>query len=94
MGNGDYIAGYNSFAKTCCFFGVRIDDLFSVNYDDELVRIDYILAHEKLTDKCFLYAKRALDSILCANENNVPAIKRKNILIYRSKYCNKAKTVI
>ena len=62
--------------KLAAFFGVRIDDLFSVNYDDELERIDHILAHEKLTDKCFLYAKRTLDSILCANENNVPAIKR------------------
>lgn len=62
--------------KLAAFFGVRIDDLFSVSYDDELERIDRILAHEKLTDKSFSYAKRTLDSILYANENDVPAIKR------------------
>lgn len=62
--------------RLAAFFGVRIDDLFSVSYDDELERIDHILAHEKLTDKSFSYAKRTLDSILCANENDVPAIKR------------------
>lgn len=49
--------------KIAVFFGVRIDDLFSINTDDELEGIDYMLNTEKLTDENFLYAKRILDSI-------------------------------
>lgn len=62
--------------KLAVFFGVRIDDLFSINTDDELERIDFILANEKLTDDNFTYAKRTLDSILKNNECDVGAIKR------------------
>ncbi|MEA4833054.1 MAG: helix-turn-helix domain-containing protein [Oscillospiraceae bacterium] len=62
--------------KLAMFFGVRIDDLFSVNTDDELERIDYMLEHEKLTDENFTYAKRTLDSILRNNEKDVGALKR------------------
>lgn len=62
--------------KLAVFFGVRIDDLFSVNHDDEVDRIDHILAHEQLTDQNFTYAKRTLDAILRENENDVGALKR------------------
>ena len=62
--------------KLAVFFGVRIDDLFSVNLDDELDRIDHMLAHEQLTDQNFTYAKRTLDAILRENENDVGALKR------------------
>ena len=62
--------------KLAVFFGVRIDDLFSVNTDDELERIDHILWHEGLTDESYSYAKHTLDSILRSNENDVGALKR------------------
>lgn len=58
------------------FFGVRIDDLFSVNTDDELERIDHILTNEKLTDENFTYASRTLDAILRDNPDNTGALKR------------------
>src|SRR5690554_793382 len=62
--------------KLAVFFGVSIDDLFSINNDDELERIDFMLENEKLTDENFLYVKRTLDSILRENENDVGALKR------------------
>jgi len=62
--------------KLAVFFGVRIDDLFSVNTDDELDRIDFMLENEKLKDENFIYAKRILDSILRENRNDVGALKR------------------
>lgn len=62
--------------KLATFFGVRIDDLFSINTDDELERIDYMLEHENLTDDNFIYAKRILDSILHTNKNDVALLIR------------------
>lgn len=62
--------------KLAVFFGVRIDDLFSVDTDDELERIDFLLEHEKLTDDSFFYSKRVLDAILRENERDVGALKR------------------
>ncbi len=58
------------------FFGVRIDDLFSVNTEDELERIDYLLEHERLTDKNVTYAKQTLDAILRDRSDDVGALKR------------------
>lgn len=66
--------------KLAVFFGVSIDALFSINNDDELERIDFILSHEKLTDENFLYIKRTLDSILREDENDIGALKRYALL--------------
>ena len=49
--------------KLAAFFGIKIDELFSVNHDDELERIDNILHFETMTDKNYSYAKRILDGI-------------------------------
>jgi transcriptional regulator with XRE-family HTH domain len=62
--------------KLAVFFGVSIDDLFSVNTGDQLERIDFMLTNENLTDENFAYAKRTLDSMLRENENDTEAIKR------------------
>lgn len=70
--------------KLAVFFGVRIDDLFSINSEDELCRIDYMLDYENLTDDSFLYAKRTLDAILSNNENDTSVLKR-----YARLYLNK-----
>ena len=44
--------------KLAVFFGVRIDELFSVNHEDELERIDGMLQRESMTDQNYAYAKR------------------------------------
>lgn len=62
--------------KLAAFFGVRIDDLFEINREDELERINRILAHKKLTEESFSYAKRVLDSILKENEKDAGALKQ------------------
>lgn len=61
--------------KLAAFFGVRIDDLFSVNHEDELERIDYILLYERLTEQSYLYAKRTLEASLQDNADDVRALK-------------------
>lgn len=61
--------------KLAAFFGVRIDDLFSVNHEDELERIDRMLSHEGLTEQSYLYAKRTLDASLQDNAEDVRALK-------------------
>ena len=43
--------------KLAVFFGVRIDELFSVNHEDELERIDGMLQRETMTDQNYGYAK-------------------------------------
>ena len=40
--------------KLAAFFGVRIDELFSVNHEDELERIDNMLKREAMTDQNYL----------------------------------------
>ena len=72
--------------KLAAFFGVRIDELFSVSHDDELERIDNMLKRETMTDQNFSYAKRVLDGILRENPGDTEAIKR-YAKIYLSK-CN------
>lgn len=62
--------------KLATFFGIKIDELFSVDYDDELERIDNILHFESMTDKNYLYSKRILDGILREDPDNLSAIKR------------------
>lgn len=61
--------------KLASFFGVRIDDLFSVSHEDELERVDHILSYEQLTEQSYLYAKRALDASLLDNADDVHALK-------------------
>ncbi len=61
--------------ELAAFFGVRIDELFSVNHEDELERIDTMLQRETMTDQNYSYAKRILDGIL-RNPGDVGAMKR------------------
>lgn len=61
--------------RLATFFGVRIDDLFSVNQEDELERVAHILSFERLTEQSYLYAKRTLDAVLQDNEDDVGALK-------------------
>ncbi|MCI9072770.1 MAG: helix-turn-helix domain-containing protein [Lachnospiraceae bacterium] len=61
--------------KIATFFGVSIDDLFSVNHEDELERVAHILSYERLTEQSWLYAKRTLDAALQDNEDDVRALK-------------------
>lgn len=70
--------------KLALFFGVKIDDLFAVGLDDELERIDSMLANKRLTDENFRYAQRILESLLHRNADDVDAIKRyANLLLKR-----------
>ncbi len=62
--------------KLAVFFGVRIDELFSVGHEDELERIDTMLQRETMTDQNYSYAKRILDGILKENPKDVEAMKR------------------
>lgn len=62
--------------ELAAFFGVRIDELFSVDREDELERIDTMLQRESMTDRNYSYAKRVLDGILQENPKDIGAIKR------------------
>ena len=62
--------------KLAAFFGVKIDELFSINHEDELERIDTMLQREAMTDQNYSYAKRILDGILRENSEDVDAMKR------------------
>lgn len=61
--------------RIAVFFGVRIDELFSISHEDEMERIRHILDYEKMNDGNFAYAKRTLDAMLSENPGNVDAIK-------------------
>ena len=62
--------------KLAAFFGVRIDELFSVSHEDELERIDTMLQRETMTDQNYAYAKRVLEDVLRENPKDTGAIKR------------------
>ena len=62
--------------RLAAFFGVRIDELFSVTHEDELERIDNMLRREAMTDANYAYAKRVLDRILEENRQDTGAMKR------------------
>ncbi|MCR5321924.1 MAG: helix-turn-helix domain-containing protein [Lachnospiraceae bacterium] len=62
--------------KLAAFFGIKIDELFSVDHEDELERIDSMLQREAMTDQNYSYAKRILDRILQEDPKDVEAIKR------------------
>ena len=62
--------------KLAAFFGVRIDELFSVNHEDELERIDNMLKREAMTDQNYAYAKRVLERVLQENPKDTGAVKR------------------
>ena len=62
--------------KLAAFFGVRIDELFSINHEDELERIDNMLKREAMTDQNYAYAKRVLDRMLQENPKDTCAMKR------------------
>ncbi len=73
--------------KLAAFFGIRIDELFSVNHEDELERIDTMLQRNTMTDQNYSYAKRILDGILQENPGDVDAMKR-----YAKVYLEKTNT--
>lgn len=73
--------------KLAVFFGVRIDELFSVGHEDELERIDTMLQKETMSDQNYSYAKRILDGILKENPKDVEAMKR-----YAKVYLTKTNT--
>ncbi len=73
--------------KLAVFFGVRIDELFSVGHEDELERIDRMLQKETMSDQNYAYAKRILDGILKENPKDVEAMKR-----YAKVYLTKSNT--
>ena len=56
-------------------FGVRIDDLFSVDRTDEWERMERMLFHEKLTEESFAYGKRVLEGILAEEPKDIRAKK-------------------
>ncbi len=62
--------------KLAVFFGVGIDELFSVGHEDELERIDAMLQRETMTDRNYAYAKRILDGILRESPKDVEVMKR------------------
>ncbi|MEI6578185.1 MAG: helix-turn-helix domain-containing protein [Eubacteriales bacterium] len=63
--------------KLAVFFGVTIDDLFSIDDTDHFERIDKMLQDEYIiSDDNFIYAERYLKGILAENPNNSEALKR------------------
>ncbi len=62
--------------KLAAFFGVRIDELFSVDHEDELERIDLMLRREEMSDQNYIYAKRILDGVMRENPKDAEAVKR------------------
>lgn len=62
--------------KLAAYFGVKIDDLFAVNHEDELERIETMLQREAMTDQNYTYAKRILGGILQENPGDVGAMKQ------------------
>ena len=62
--------------KLASYFGVRIDELFSVDHEDELERIDIMLQRETMTDQNYSYVKRILNGILQENPEDTGVIKR------------------
>lgn len=56
-------------------FGVRIDDLFSVDHEDERKRIDYVLQHDRLSEQSYQYAKHTLDVCLQDDPEDAAALK-------------------
>jgi len=63
--------------KIAVFFGVSIDDLFSVGDINHFERVDKILADaENMSESSFLYAKRYLTGLLEENAENTEALKR------------------
>jgi len=60
------------------FFGVSIDDLFSVADTNHFEQIDKILGQsgEELSESSFLYAKRYLTGLLDENPANTEALRR------------------
>ena len=75
--NGVTMPDITLLPKLAVFFGITIDDLFSVADADHFERIDYMLDNEHtVSDENFIYTKRFLDARLKENENDVEALKR------------------
>ena len=74
--NGSTLPDVTLLPKLASFFGVRIDEFFSVDHEDELERIDHMLQRETMTDQNYAYAKRILDGVLADAPKDVAAIKQ------------------
>ena len=83
--NGAAMPDISLLPKLAIFFGVKIDDLFSIADSDTFERIDYMLGHEHtISDENFIYASRFLDERLKINENDVETLKRyANLYLHR-----------
>ena len=59
------------------FFGVAIDDLFSIGDTNHFERVDKVLAEaDNMSESSFLYAKRYLTGLLDENPENTEALVR------------------
>ncbi|MBP5726763.1 MAG: helix-turn-helix transcriptional regulator [Clostridia bacterium] len=85
--NGATMPDITLLPRLAAFFGVRIDELFSVDHEDELERIDLMLRREEMTDRNYAYAKRVLDGILRENPKDTESVKR-----YAKVYLTKTNT--
>ena len=74
--NGNTLPDITLLPKLASFFGIKIDELFSVDHEDELERVDNILKRETMTDRNYSYAKHILDGILQNDPDNTEAVKR------------------
>ena len=75
--NGVTMPDISLLPKLAIFFGVTIDDLFSIADTDHYERIDHMLNHEHtISDENYIYTKRFLDARLKENENDAEALKR------------------
>ncbi|MBR5179432.1 MAG: helix-turn-helix domain-containing protein [Lachnospiraceae bacterium] len=74
--NGNTLPDITLLPKLASFFGIKIDELFSIDHEDELERVDNILKRETMTDRNYSYAKHILDGILQNDPKNVEAVKR------------------
>src|SRR5690606_19462652 len=79
--NGTTFPDITLLPELAIFFGVRIDDLFAINRDDHLVRIDNMLENEyRISPENFNYAERVLDDMLADNPQDPSVLKRKSQL--------------
>ncbi len=60
--------------KLAVLFGVRIDDLFAVDHEEELQRVEKSLSY-RLSEESYLYARRILDAALQDDPDSVGALK-------------------
>lgn len=76
--NGTTYPDITLLPELAIFFGITIDRLFSISYDDHLARIDNMLNNEFIiSHENFIYAERILNEILQQNPKDSSAYLRK-----------------